>query len=114
LDHDTLADGHGLQLSDHAAAAPPRRVMNSRRLSSLKPRIIWQEKRGAVAPQDYSTNLVVQLGVATEPLNRRWFERTTGQVIKNIQSWVRHPVIRWTAATLDGIVEGSGAVLDNT
>ena len=48
----------------------------------------------------------------TEPLNRHWFEKTTGQVIKDVQSWVRHPVIRWMAATLDGIVEGSGAVFE--
>jgi hypothetical protein len=37
---------------------------------------------------------------------RRWYEKTTGQVIKEVQSWVRHPVIRWMAATLDGVVEG--------
>jgi len=55
---------------------------------------LWREKRGETEPQDYSTNLVVQLGVATEPLNRRWYEQTTGQVIKDIQGWVRHPVIR--------------------
>src|SRR5580700_5255730 len=73
---------------------------------------LWREKRGEAEPQDYSGNLIVQLGVATEPLNRRWFERTTGQVIKDIQSWVRHPVIRWMAATLDGIVEGTGAVFE--
>jgi predicted phage-related endonuclease len=54
----------------------------------------------------------VQLGVTTEPLNRRWFERTTGQAIKDIQSWIRHPVIRWMAATLDGIIEGTGAVFE--
>jgi predicted phage-related endonuclease len=73
---------------------------------------LWREKRGETEPQDYSGNLIVQLGVATEPLNRRWYERTTGQVIKDVQSWVRHPVIRWMAATLDGIVEGSGAVFE--
>jgi len=50
--------------------------------------------------------------VATEPLNRRWFEKTTGQVIKDVQSWVRHPVIRCMAATLDGVVAGSGAVFE--
>src|SRR5258708_12725947 len=38
--------------------------------------------------------------------------KTTGQVVKDVQSWVRHPVIRWMAATLDGIVEGSGAVFE--
>jgi hypothetical protein len=58
-----------------------------------------------------SANLTVQLGVvATEALNRRWLERTTGQVIKDIQSWVRHPVIRWMPATLDSIVAGRGAI----
>jgi predicted phage-related endonuclease len=50
--------------------------------------------------------------VATEPLNRLWYERTTGQEIKEVQSWVRHPVIRWMAATLDGIVVGTGAVFE--
>jgi predicted phage-related endonuclease len=73
---------------------------------------LWREKRGEAEPQDYSGNLIVQLGIATEALNRRWFERTTGQVIKDVQSWVRHPVIRWMAATLDGIVEGDGAVFE--
>jgi predicted phage-related endonuclease len=71
---------------------------------------LWREKRGEVESPDYSDNLIVQLGVATEPLNRCWFERTTGQLIKDVQTWVRHPVIRWMAATLDGIVEGTGAV----
>ena len=73
---------------------------------------LWREKRGEVEPPDYTDSLIVQLGVATEPLNRRWYERTTGQVIKDVQSWVRHPVIRWMAATLDGVVEGSGAVFE--
>jgi predicted phage-related endonuclease len=73
---------------------------------------LWREKRGEQGPQDYSKNLIVQLGVATEPMNRRWYERTTGQVIKDVQSWVRHPVIRWMAATLDGTVESTGAVFE--
>ena len=66
---------------------------------------LWREKRGEEEPADYSDNLIVQLGVATEPINRRWYEKTTGGVIN-------HPVIRWMAATLDGIVEGSGAVFE--
>jgi predicted phage-related endonuclease len=73
---------------------------------------LWREKRGEVEPPDYSDNLIVQLGLATEPLNRCWFERTTGQVLKDVQIWVRHPVIRWMAATLDGIVEDTGAVFE--
>jgi predicted phage-related endonuclease len=73
---------------------------------------LWREKRGEAEPPDYSDNLIVQLGVATEPLNRRWYEKTTGQVIKDVQSWVRHPVVRWMAATLDGLVEATGAVFE--
>jgi predicted phage-related endonuclease len=73
---------------------------------------LWREKRGELQPPDHSKNLLAQLGLATEPLNRQWYERTTGQVVKDVQSWVRHPVIRWMAATLDGIVEGSGSVFE--
>ena len=73
---------------------------------------LWREKRGEADPEDLSGNLLVQLGLATELLNRQWYERTTGQVVKDVQSWVRHPVIRWMAATLDGMVEGTGAVFE--
>ena len=73
---------------------------------------LWREKRGEAEPEDHSSNLLVQLGLATERLNRHWYERTTGQAVKDVQSWVRHPVIRWMAATLDGIVEGTGAVFE--
>ena len=34
---------------------------------------LWREKRGEVEPEDLSGNLIVQLGVVTEPLNRLWF-----------------------------------------
>ena len=72
---------------------------------------LWREKRGEVEPQDLSGNLIVQLGNATEPLNRAWYERNTGRAIKDVQRWVRHPVNRWMAATLDGRVEETDAVL---
>jgi predicted phage-related endonuclease len=73
---------------------------------------LWREKRGEAEPPDFSGNLLVQLGVTTEPLNRHWFEKTTGQVVKDVQSWIRHPVLRWMAATLDGILQGTGAVFE--
>src|SRR3954464_456773 len=73
---------------------------------------LWREKRGEAERADLSANLIVQLGLATEHVNRLWYERTSGQVIKDIQSWVRHPVIRWMAATLDGIIEGNGALFE--
>jgi predicted phage-related endonuclease len=73
---------------------------------------LWREKRGEVAPEDLSGNLVVQLGRVTEDLNRRWYEANTGQVITDIQRHVRHPALRWMAATLDGRVQGSEAVFE--
>src|SRR6516164_8029468 len=71
---------------------------------------LWKEKRGEIGPEDLSANLIVQLGLATEGLNRAWYERNTGNAIKDVQRWVKHPVIRWMAATLDGVVAGTGAV----
>ena len=73
---------------------------------------LWREKRREAEPEDLSGNLIVQLGVVTEPLNRDWFERNTGQVLSDIQRHVQHPVVRWMAATLDGMVEATGAVFE--
>jgi predicted phage-related endonuclease len=73
---------------------------------------LWREKRGEVEPKDLSTNLVVQLGVVTEDLNRHWYEANTGQVITDIQRRLRHPILRWMGATLDGRVQGSEAVFE--
>jgi hypothetical protein len=73
---------------------------------------LWREKRGEVEPEDLSDNLIVQLGSVTEDLNRLWYERNTGQVITDVQRRVFHPVKRWMAATLDGMVAGTGAVFE--
>ena len=74
---------------------------------------LWHEKRGEVEPEDLSRNLVVQLGIATEDLNRRWYESNTGQVLTDVQRRIRHPALRWMAATLDGRVEATGAVFES-
>jgi predicted phage-related endonuclease len=73
---------------------------------------LWREKRGAAEPEDLSRNLVVQLGAVTENLNRRWYEASTGKAITDVQRFIRHPVLRWMAATLDGRVEGTEAVFE--
>jgi predicted phage-related endonuclease len=73
---------------------------------------LWREKRGEAEPEDLSGNLIVQLGSVTEDLNRQWYERQSGQVVIDVQRRVQHPVIRWMAATLDGVVEGTGAVFE--
>jgi predicted phage-related endonuclease len=86
-----------------------RVIMGSDEAALLR---LWSEKRGEAEPQDLSSNLIVQLGLVTEPLNRHWFERHTGHVITQVQQRVEHPVIRWMAATLDGMVEQTGAVFE--
>jgi predicted phage-related endonuclease len=74
---------------------------------------LWREKRGEVEPEDLTGNLIVQLGTVTEHLNRHWYERNSGQVvIIDVQRQVFHPVKRWMAATLDGKVEGTGAIFE--
>ncbi len=73
---------------------------------------LWREKRGEIEPEDLSGSLVVQLGLATEELNRRWYEANTGHTLKDVQRRVQHPVNRWMAATLDGVVGATGAVYE--
>jgi putative phage-type endonuclease len=73
---------------------------------------LWREKRGEAEPEDLSRNLIVQLGVVTEELNRAWYERNTGHSVRDVQRLVKHSAIPWMAATLDGIVDGDGAVFE--
>ena len=61
---------------------------------------LWREKRGEVEPEDLSGNLIVQLGVVTEPLNRNWFERNGGQPVNEVQRWIGHPTDEWIGAEL--------------
>src|SRR5262249_2026015 len=73
---------------------------------------LWAEKRGEAHPEDLSGNLVVQLGTATEELNRTWYERNTGYRVTAVQSRVKHSAVPWMVATLDGLVEDTGAVFE--
>jgi len=73
---------------------------------------LWREKCGEVEPEDLSENLVVQLGTITEELNRRWYERNSGHAVRDVQRRLQHPVHKWMAATLDGMIEPSGAVFE--
>src|SRR5258706_3630382 len=74
---------------------------------------LWREKRGEVEPEDLSGNLIVQLGAATEELNRSWYERNTARRVRDVQRRVRHSAIAWMVATLDGIVEGTEAAFES-
>jgi predicted phage-related endonuclease len=73
---------------------------------------LWRVKRGEAQPEDFSGNLIMQLGAATEELNRSWYERNTGRRVADVQRQVKHSAIPWMAATLDGMVEGIEAVFE--
>jgi predicted phage-related endonuclease len=73
---------------------------------------LWREKRGEAAPVDLSGVLIVQLGLVTEDLNRRWYELNSGHRISDIQRHAIHRSIPWMAATLDGLVKETGAVFE--
>jgi predicted phage-related endonuclease len=86
-----------------------RIIMGSDEAALLR---LWREKRGQAEPEDLSGNLLVQLGVVTEELNRSWYQANTGQIVTDIQKRIRHPGLGWMAATLDGRVEATGAVFE--
>jgi predicted phage-related endonuclease len=86
-----------------------RIIMGSDEAALLR---LWRQKRGEAGPEDLSCNLIVQLGTATEDLNRTWYERNTGRRVTDVQRHVKHSAIPWMAATLDGIVVGTGSVFE--
>ena len=75
---------------------------------------LWREKRGEAEPEDLSGNLIVQLGPCDRgPQPRTGTNAIPGRQVRMTSSiGCRHPVLRWMGATLDGIVDGSGAVFE--
>src|SRR5450631_4701911 len=73
---------------------------------------LWKEKRGEEVAQDLSAVLIVQLGLVTEDLNRRWYELNSGNRISDIQRHAIHRTFPWMAATLDGLIKETGAVFE--
>jgi predicted phage-related endonuclease len=73
---------------------------------------LWQLKRQEVPEEDLSDRLQVALGSWTEPFNRQWYEKLTGQAVIDAgrsMTCKRHP---WRRCLLDGIVEESNAVFE--
>jgi predicted phage-related endonuclease len=104
----TASDPHGRQA--FIGGSDARIIMGSDEAALIR---LWREKRGEIAPLDLSGNLLAQLGKVTEELNRTWYERNSGRTVRDVQRFVQHPGIRWMAATLDGIVDGWGAVFES-
>src|SRR5262250_861549 len=99
----------GAQRRAFVGGSDARIIMGSDEAALVR---LWREKRGEAEPEDLSGNLIVQLGRATEELNRSWYERNTGRQVRDVQRRIRHSAIPWMAATLDGVVEGIGAVFE--
>src|SRR5438093_13113344 len=59
---------------------------------------LWREKRGEAEPEDLSGNLIVQLGRATEELNRSWYHRNTSRQVRDMQRRARHSENPWIEA----------------
>src|SRR5438093_5932222 len=96
--------------SSFIGGSDARTIMGSDEAALVR---LWREKRGEAEPEDLSGNLIVQLGKATEEINRSWYERNSGRRIRDVQRRVRHAAIPWMAATLDGIVDGAEAVFES-
>ncbi len=104
-----LSEGNQRDRRAFIGGSDARIVMGNDEAALLR---LWKEKRGEIEPEDLSEDLIVQLGTVTEPLNRHWYEKNTGQIIADVQKQVFHAVHRWMAATLDGRVKETGAVFE--
>lgn len=71
---------------------------------------LWLEKRGEAEPEDLTGSLAVMLGCWTEPFNRQWFERISGERLVMVGRPFNCSKYPWRRCTLDGIIETSGAV----
>lgn len=73
---------------------------------------LWLEKTGQAEPEDLSRSLPVQMGVWTEPLNRRWYTLTTGEEIERAGESVKHAAQTFMTCTLDGFIVSRPAVFE--
>jgi len=73
---------------------------------------LWREKRGESPPEDLSGKLPVVLGSWTEEFNRQWYEKLSGNRLADAGRVLTCSNYRWRKCTLDGLVEGSGAVFE--
>lgn len=71
---------------------------------------LWREKRGEVNPEELGSCLPVMLGCWTEPFNRQWFERISGDRITGAGMVLTCARNSWRTCTLDGRVAATGAI----
>ncbi|MCF2514854.1 YqaJ viral recombinase family protein [Sphingomonas sp. G124] len=81
-------------------------------LSGDRDRILalWREKRGEAEGPDLGANLAVMLGCWTEPFNRLWYEKLTGQRVDRLAVALTCPTNPWRRCTLDGYIVDSDTI----
>ena len=72
-------------------------------------RKLWLEKRGA-AGDDLSDRIQVSLGAWTEPFNRQWYERVTGETVAGVAGALICRLHSWRRCNLDGFISAKNAV----
>ena len=65
---------------------------------------LWLELTGKKLPEDLTWKLPVQVGIATESLNLKWFEHTTGLKVHSESKLLQHPDYEFAVAQVDGFV----------
>ena len=65
---------------------------------------LWRQKRGEQEPDDLSDILAVQMGSFTEPFNIAWYEKQTGNEVRENGTEFYHLGHKFMRATVDGIV----------
>lgn len=73
-------------------------------------RSLYLEKRGEQQPEDLSDKLQVMLGCWTEPFNRHWYERLSGQKVSRVGEHLRCAAHDWRRCTLDGFIENISSI----
>lgn len=75
---------------------------------------LWLEKTGQKEPDDLSDNLAVQMGTWTEDLNLYWWERQTGEKVRERNIQKSHKEYTFIKARADGetTIDGQPAVID--
>ena len=105
----SLSTGNHPNRRQFIGGSDARIIMSSDEAALIR---LWKEKRGEAEPEDLADNLVVQLGVATEALNRTWYERNTGRPCPTSSAGFSIRSIDILAATLDGFVNDLDAVFE--
>lgn len=73
-------------------------------------RSLWLEKRGEKLPDDLSDKLPVMLGCWTEPFNRHWYEKLSGERVTRLGEVLICGSYDWRRCTVDGFIEAHQAI----